>query len=80
MGGACFDMAVCLSGVDLRFYFFSTRFDFGDNPDTGLGFCKSVAFAYRGNRNTTDGYYPTPWKYKKIVRRNGKQNFKALNL
>jgi len=56
MGGGRFDMAVCLSGVDLRFYFFSTRFAFGDNPETELGFCKSLAVAYRGNGNTTDGY------------------------
>jgi len=64
----------------LRFYFFSTRFDFGDNHKAGLGFCRLMAFAYYCDCNSGDGYYPTPGKHKKTARRDRKQNLEALNL
>jgi hypothetical protein len=38
-----------------------------------------MAIAYRGNGNTTDGYYPTPGKYKKTAGRDGKQNLRAIS-
>jgi hypothetical protein len=38
-----------------------------------------MAFTYRGNGNTTDGYYPAPGKYKKNIGRNGKQNLRAIS-
>ncbi|MGD8787358.1 MAG: hypothetical protein PVJ60_08040, partial [Phycisphaerales bacterium] len=68
-GAVCFDLALYLSGINCRFYYFSPRFDFGDNHKAKLGFHQFMAFAYHGNCDPADGYNSTPRKYKTTIKR-----------